>query len=263
MLSCQKCGAPMRGVDMVCKQCGTPWGKTGKSHKPIYLTSLLVVVITVSVLAFANPELINTSINFFRGKFNSENNIETPEENISSENIPTETTPPQEEIPPPDNTIVPEVVTPEPEILPPVFTSVTASSSLSAQGNFSYTPNLTTDNDNKTAWLEGAKGNGINEWIMFSADTPQYVKTIHLFNGYQKNSKTYINNNRLKKVQIDFSDGTSFIKTLPTQNYQESLDGVKMDFTDTHATTYVKITILDVEKGAYYSDTAINEIKFY
>ena len=27
MLSCKNCGAQMSGIDLVCKKCGTPWGK--------------------------------------------------------------------------------------------------------------------------------------------------------------------------------------------------------------------------------------------
>ena len=44
MLSCKKCGAQMSGIDLVCKNCGTPWGKKHKSREGIYFSILLLTI---------------------------------------------------------------------------------------------------------------------------------------------------------------------------------------------------------------------------
>lgn len=265
MLSCKKCGATMSGVDLVCKKCGTPWGKTGKSKAPIVFSILLVITISLGILYITNQELFYQiiPINYFKEFLSSSN---APTEITENNNIQELTqkeppvTPPIEEKP----IAPPEPETPEPEvILPPVFTNVTASSSLASQGKFKYTTDMLIDNDSTTAWIEGKKDNGINEWLQFSAKTEQTVSGIKLFNGYQKNQTTYTNNGRLKKIRVDFSDSTSLIYDLPSQTYNESLNGIDIKFTTSVKTTSIKITILDVYKGSYYTDTAVNQIDIY
>ena len=148
-------------------------------------------------------------------------------------------------------------------IEPPVFTKVTASSSLASQGKFSYTPNKMTDNDSTTAWLEAAKDSGLNEWIQFAADTEQTVSGITIFNGYQKNSNTYTTNGRLKKINISFSDGSNLVYDLPNQTYNESLKGIDIKFETPVKTSSLRISILDVYKGTKYTDTGITQLNIY
>jgi len=259
MLTCKKCGAEMSGIDLVCKECGTPWGKTGKSKAPLFFSLILICIFSFAIIYFTNPELLG--INKEQADINNDgkNNIKEPpiEENPKIEEEP----PVIEE--PPVNEEPPLVEEPSVQLLPPSFTKQIASSSAKPYGSFYYTPDKTIDNDNTTAWLEGVKGNGINEWIEFSADTEQYINGFVLYNGYQKNEKTYINNGKIRKLLVTFSDGKTLEYELPKQTFKESQKGNTIKFTETIKTKSVRFTILDVEKGVYYDDTAINEIKFY
>ena len=263
MLSCKKCGATMSGIDLVCKKCGTPWGKSGKSKAPVFFSILLVLVISLGVLYITNQELFYKILPI-QNLIAPNNKNDTT--NIIKNNELQENKLPEPSVVEPED-IEPEVTEPEskePEvILPPVFTKITASSSLASQGKFSYTPEKMIDNDNTTAWLEAAKDNGINEWVQFSSDTEQTVSGITIFNGYQKNSSTYKNNGRLKKVSISFSDGNSLTYDLPNQSYNESLNGVNISFESPVKTTSLRISILDVYKGIHYTDTGINQINIY
>ena len=45
MLSCKNCGAQMSGIDLVCKNCGTPWGKKHKSRPGIYFSALILLIV--------------------------------------------------------------------------------------------------------------------------------------------------------------------------------------------------------------------------
>ena len=127
---------------------------------------------------------------------------------------------------------------------------------------FSYKPNLTIDGKLETAWLEGAKGNGIGEWILYSSENNQTVSAITIFNGYLKNNTTYLNNGRMKKFSLEFSDGTILTYDIAKLTFNESKKGFEINFDTPIVTTSIKLTVLDVYNGAYYSDLAISEINF-
>lgn len=114
------------------------------------------------------------------------------------------------------------------------------------------------DGDVGTAWVEGAKNDGIGEWIMLSGGQ-QDLTGLSIINGYAKSTDLYTKNNRVKKIRIELSDGTVLEKSLSdgTLGFQTiNFDNqVKIDF--------VKITVLDVYKGSKYSDTCISEIELY
>ena len=158
MLSCKKCGSEMSGVDLVCKKCGTPWGKTGKSKSPLFFSLFLVIAFTFIFLYFVNPSLLGFDKQPI--DIQEEQNNPTTEQPTNDNDSSIQGTPNIEEKPP-------LVEDPPVEILPPNFTSINASSSTKPYSSFSYDPSKTVDNDNTTAWLEGVKGHGINEWIEF------------------------------------------------------------------------------------------------
>ncbi|MBQ7668808.1 MAG: discoidin domain-containing protein [Clostridia bacterium] len=286
MLTCKKCGAIMSGTDLVCKKCGTPWGKSGRSKTPILVSLLLIILISLGFLYITNKELFLSivPVDFYANLMdNSKTAVpEKKESSNSTENTIKEETK-VEPAPVEENTVIEQPITDINDIdssitlediknvpqeqtsttLPPVFTSVRASSNLPAQGNFKYTPQMLLDDNKNTAWTEGVKGNGIDEWVQFIADNDQTVSGLIIYNGYQKNATTYANNGRLKKVAISFADGTVENFDIPAQKYTESLNGYNIKFDTPKTTNYVTVKILDVYKGAYYTDTAVNKIEIY
>lgn len=261
MLSCKNCGAQMSGVDLVCKKCGTPWGKKHKSRKGLYFSIFVVIIAGIISFIYYVPEAKN-SILALINKTNTineelpptkENNLSALEDETSNDNS---TTDKVEEQPPASETIedIPPVVTPP---SPPNFTWISASSTLK-----DYPTSFTTDGKLETAWLEGVKGNGIGEWIMYSAETDQTLSSITVYNGYLKNDKVYINNGRIKKLSLEFSDGEIITKDLEKLNYSSAKKGYTITLDKQKITTSVKLTILDAYQGAYYTDTGISEIKF-
>lgn len=262
MLSCKNCGAQMSGVDLVCKNCGTPWGKKHKSRKGLYFSIFTIVIVGIISFIYYIPEA-KSSILGLVNKTNSANEELPPiQENKLSELK--EETPStdadsdkSEEIPPasdPVEDLPPVVVTPP---SPPSFTWISASSFLK-----DYPTSFTTDGKFETAWLEGVKGNGIGEWIMYSSETDQTVSSITIYNGYLKNDKVYLNNGRIKKLSLEFSDGEIITKDLEKLNYSGAKKGCVVTLDNPKVTTSVKLTILDAYQGAYYTDTGISEVKF-
>lgn len=257
----------MSGIDLVCKKCGTPWGKKHKSRKKIYLSITTIIIVAVGSYIYFTPDIDKTPLIEIYNKYfaSNNNNEEIPKDiqpSASPENSPIVPEQSPTITPSPEKTIT-ESPSPEPPvILAPVFTKITASSSLASQGKFSYKPNLTVDGKLNTAWLEGVKGKGIGEWLKFSNETDQTVSSITLYNGYLKNNTTYLNNGRIKKFSLEFSDGSILNYDISKVNFNESKNGFKINFDTPILTSSIKLTILDVYNGAYYSDLAISEINF-
>lgn len=266
MLSCKNCGAQMSGIDLVCKNCGTPWGKKHKSRIGLYLSILLLVIVGGVSYIFYTPGAKDSFMKFYNNVFASlpkDKEQKPNEENISKENeVLKGNEKTNEEIAPENTTNENEIIPPPIEEtpknpVPPVFTWVSASSSLK-----DYPPEFTTDGKLETAWLEGVKGNGIGEWIMYSAETDQTVSSITLYNGYLKNDKVYINNGRIKKLSLEFSDGEIITKDIAKTSFSNAKKGYTINLETPKVTTSVKITILDAIQGAYYKDTGISGISF-
>lgn len=267
MLSCKNCGAQMSGTDLVCKKCGTPWGKKHKSRVNIYLSFLVIILAGILFYIYFNPNIDKNQL--FESLTSKLSAFIPPKDNKEEkENNDSETLDKNQETPienQENETVTPVIPEPEPVIegnTPPAFSWVSASSSLASQGKFNYNPELTTDGKLETAWLEGVSGNGIGESILYSAETLQKVSEIVLYNGYLKNNTTFVNNGRLKTVSFEFSDGTIITKEIPKQTYNEAKKGYKIMLDTPNNTTSIKITILDVYKGSYYTDTALSGISF-
>ena len=69
MLSCKNCGAQMSGIDLVCKSCGTPWGKKHKSRAGIYFSILILVVVGAISYIIYTPGAKDNFMKFYNNVF--------------------------------------------------------------------------------------------------------------------------------------------------------------------------------------------------
>jgi hypothetical protein len=117
----------------------------------------------------------------------------------------------------------------------------------------------------ETAWCEGAKGDGIGEWVEF--ELKRDVEALEVQNGFNMSfiqiegkaiDTYYEKNNRPKTVEIVSADG-KVKKTLPLADTKEiqSFDGVFLP-----KGSY-KLFIRDVYKGSKWQDTCLGEIYFH
>ena len=110
-----------------------------------------------------------------------------------------------------------------------------------------------------TAWIEGVSDDGIGQFIQFSSNNTFRVDKIDIINGFSKNQKTYMKNNRVKKVIIEFSDKSQQVYELEDNNMEyQTIDigGIN--------TNSVKVIIQEVyTNGRVYKDTCISEISVY
>ena len=133
--------------------------------------------------------------------------------------------------------------------------NVTASSvRYSVQSN-TYQPANVIDGARKTAWIEGADGPGLGEWLRFDFGREVNLHRIVVLPGYFKSPDIWKLNNRLASATISFSDGTSRSINFPDRMERQSFDlgSVK--------TRWVRLEIGEVYSGSD-PDTAISEVVF-
>lgn len=139
------------------------------------------------------------------------------------------------------------------------YTTVTASSTLEDVTGigFDYSPETVLDLDWSTAWTEDASGFGENEWIKLSFSNSAVINRIGIVPGYGREVGIYNDNNRLKTILLEFSDGTTIEKSL-TDSYSMQI----LDF-PIIKTDYLKIYIKSAYSGGKYDDTCIAEIDLW
>jgi hypothetical protein len=85
-----------------------------------------------------------------------------------------------------------------------------ASSSLPDSNGLSYAPSNVTDGNERTAWCEGAQGDGTGEWLelrllgLKEKESRPYcrIEGISIVPAYAKSQKSYLDNGRVTKVRI-------------------------------------------------------------
>jgi len=155
----------------------------------------------------------------------------------------------------PDSDRVLKDATPKEE-KPSVF-EVTASSYLTdPKREFDYSPKMTIDENTATSWVEADEGDGIGEWIKFEFLKSSKVGKLKIWPGYATDKDIYFKNNRLKKIQVEFSHDTAqeFELTDEYKEHEIALPG--------YTTDYIKITIKSVWPGSKFKDTCLAEVKF-
>lgn len=137
----------------------------------------------------------------------------------------------------------------------PAFNKKEINITVSSYLNINYTGENIIDDNLKTAWVEGATGNGINEWIRFNFTKNVIITGFDIIIGYTKSNKLFYENNRVNEILLILSDGTEeryFFKD--DKNWQYRL-------VPANTCNSMKIQILDIYKGTKYTDTCIGEIK--
>lgn len=148
-----------------------------------------------------------------------------------------------------------ETTTPGSQTGTPLKITATASSVRLAVQSNTYYPANAIDGKRSTAWIEGADGPGLGEWIRFDFDREINLHRILIQPGYFKSPQIWAENNRLKTVIAEFSDGSSRELT-----FADRMDSQKVDI-GTVRTKWVKFVI----KSVYYGtdpDTALSEVAF-
>jgi hypothetical protein len=122
------------------------------------------------------------------------------------------------------------------------------------QGN-TYDAANAIDNNEKTAWLEGADGGGAGEWLRFDFDREINLHKIFIKPGYFKSPGIWKQNNRVASATFYFSDGSSRSFNFPDLMERQTLDLGSI------RTRWVRMQIDSVHLGSD-PDTAVSEVVF-
>lgn len=151
------------------------------------------------------------------------------------------------------------------------------SSALPSTAKNNYGRENLSDDDTRTAWVEGVKGYGVGEYIEFIFPyAAARATSCMIANGYNKNALTWKNNSRVKTFNVyendkliaivnlkDTRDLQSFYLPHPIPNRPDDFDSSNYDYQNpAMPPTVLRFMITEVYKGDKYDDTAISELIF-
>ncbi|HWQ33147.1 MAG TPA: protein kinase [Blastocatellia bacterium] len=151
----------------------------------------------------------------------------------------------------------PQTVSVQPESAAPVQVIASASSTRAPYRGISYAPDQALDGSLLTAWIEGAPGPGIGEWLQFDFNHAVKLRRILIAPGYFKSAEAWTKNNRLAIALIQFSDGSSRQYRFSDAMQEQAIDleGI--------TTKLVRIVISEIYQGTTdFEDTAISQVAF-
>lgn len=131
-----------------------------------------------------------------------------------------------------------------------------ASSVLDGQLGNTYGVGNLADGNRATAWVEGARGDGLDERLLVRFDQPTRIRRLSLVNGYDKNADIFNKNNRVGQIALRTSRGEVFDASLQDHGgWQELVDR------DLGEVNWIELSITRVHRGSKYRDTAISELR--
>lgn len=130
-----------------------------------------------------------------------------------------------------------------------------ASTVLAPQYGNTYGPENLVDEDLRTAWVEGVKGQGEGEYVVVDLGGAHNVSAIQIMNGYHKNRRLFEANSRVRRATIRFSTGAERSVVLSDSPGIQTIELGKVE------TKWVQFAIQSVYRGSKYADTAITELR--
>lgn len=132
--------------------------------------------------------------------------------------------------------------------------TIEVSSRLNGKQANAYGPGNLVDGP-ETAWVEGAKGNGIGERVRISqAGGSQKMKfqKILIWNGYQKSAKTFDENARVRELRLTWPGGTHVVEL------QDKTGEQIIRLPSPLNVPWIQFEIMSVYPGSKYQDTALS-----
>ncbi len=132
---------------------------------------------------------------------------------------------------------------------------ICVSSVLAPQFGNSYAPSSLADGLESTAWVEGARGQGLGESIVLSFAEPRAVASLSLVNGYAKTEDIFRKNGRVRSMTVTTSAGDRFeIRPSDTRGWQA------FNMPSGAPLSWISLEITGVYPGSKYADTAVSEL---
>ncbi len=125
-----------------------------------------------------------------------------------------------------------------------------------------YPPAAISDGNPTTVWQEDKKTRAIGQYLMLEFDGPVTITRVGINVGYDDEAGQYGDmwklNNRIRKVEIEFSDGKVTFKEFADERGLQYFD-----LSPPHNTETMKMTITDVYRGSWFFDNAVAEVEVW
>ena len=135
---------------------------------------------------------------------------------------------------------------------------MSASSTLAADNSNTYVAGNLVDNSLSTAWSEGVGNPGLGEWVRFEFGRTVTVDKIEIANGYQKDSKRFNGNPRVKTLDRSSTPTTPSPRRQPLRRHRLPVHPHRAEPPRTSSWL-----IKSVYPGDQWDDTSISEVRFY
>ena len=152
-----------------------------------------------------------------------------------------------------------------------IFESITVRGSSAlppSEGNY-YDASRAHDYKLDSAWIEGAKGDGIGEYAEYTlrVTTDKHpddaaVMALVVFNGYRKNRDLWQKNNRIKRLRLSVNGKPYGVITLADSYAYQRVKVGSIKLPPHNKTLVLRFTIESVYPGTKYKDTALTELAF-
>jgi len=153
------------------------------------------------------------------------------------------------------------------------FLNITTTSSSNLEKKYSSKKSI--DKIYSTAWVEGKKDEGINEWIQvkiglkgkYRKKRTVYFRLISLFSGLG-DKKYFFKNNRIKIMHCIIKNGNSEKKYLINLKDKFEIQHFfipwknKIELNSKNPNVTIKFLIKEVYKGTKWNDTCLSDISF-
>jgi hypothetical protein len=132
-----------------------------------------------------------------------------------------------------------------------------------------HLPDAALDRNYTTAWIEGAEGDGLGEWLQISFveyddDGEQIPLTQPVWNMAVSpcvvdEYADFYTHNRIHMLGIELSDGSGYIEEL-IDDEEDFMQGIWFD--QVHQVEWIRLTVISVYPGETQYKTGITEIQF-
>ncbi len=133
----------------------------------------------------------------------------------------------------------------------------TCSSALRTEGG-PHGASLAFDGDLATAWVEGASGSGVGEWVQIAFRHPVMIHTVTVFGGDYSSARAFSEYNHLKAARLVLVS-RSETREVPL-SFRDLAEPVTV--TVDARVKRLRLVIDQIHAGSLHSDTAVAEIAF-
>ncbi|KFE70200.1 NADase-type glycan-binding domain-containing protein [Hyalangium minutum] len=128
-----------------------------------------------------------------------------------------------------------------------------------------YHPSYVLDDDPKTAWVEGAEGDGIGESLTIPVSDLRSARAIRLviFNGYQKSSNLLSANAAAKQLTVTVAGPGGQPSAKKQLTLERKMGPQSFDIPVTAGVAEVVLTLDSVHPGSKYRDTCISDVQVF